>query len=170
MAARMKRTPLDSLDVQILERYQRDTQQAAHQIGRAVGLSAAAVQRRLKRLRKDKVIEAEVAVVAAAAVDISVTCLVQIDLDREDQRSLAAFQKRICAYPEVQQCYYVAGHQDFVLVVLAADIAAYEAFTQRALLSDDNVRSFTTQVVLGRAKVGLGVPLEVARQRAEAEE
>lgn len=169
----MKRTgmaPLDSLDVQILERYQRDTQQPAHQIGRAVGLSAAAVQRRLKRLRADKVIEAEVAVVAPAAVGVSVTCLVQVDLDREDQRTLAAFQKRICTYPEVQQCYYVAGQQDFVLVVLAADVAAYEAFTQRALLSDDNVRSFTTQVVLARAKVGLGVPLDIAKERAEADE
>lgn len=160
---------LDSLDLQILERYQRDTQQAAHAIGRAVGLSAAAVQRRLKRLRAARIIEAEVAVLAPAAVGLSVTCIVMVDLDREDQRTLAAFQKRICAYPEVQQCYYVAGQQDFVLVVLAADIAAYEAFTRRALLSDDNVRSFTTQVVMARAKVGLGVPLAAAERRVVEE-
>jgi DNA-binding Lrp family transcriptional regulator len=37
---------LDSLDRQILERYQRDTQVPARVLGRAVGLSTAAVQRR----------------------------------------------------------------------------------------------------------------------------
>jgi Lrp/AsnC family transcriptional regulator, leucine-responsive regulatory protein len=164
----MKKTaaaPLDALDLQILEVYQRDTQQAAHAIGRAVGLSAAAVQRRLKRLRQAKVIEAEISVVAPQAVGLTVTCIVMVDLEREDQRSLAAFQKRICTYPEVQQCYYVAGQQDFVLVVLCADIAAYEAFTQRVLLEDANVRSFTTHVVMARAKVGLGVPLGEARRK-----
>ncbi len=160
---------LDALDLQILEVYQRDTQQAAHAIGRAVGLSAAAVQRRLKRLRQDKVIEAEVALIAPPAVGMTVTCIVMVDLEREDQRALSAFQKRICLYPEVQQCYYIAGQQDFVLVVLATDIAAYEAFTQRALLADANVRSFTTHVVMVRAKVGLGVSLEAAKRRAAEE-
>lgn len=150
---------LDSLDVQILARYQRDTQQAAHAIGRAVGLSAAAVQRRLKRLRAAKVIEAEIAVVSPAAVGLTLTCIVMVALEREDQRSLVAFQKRVCAHPEVQQCYYVTGAHDFVLVVIAADLPAYEAFTKRALLGDDNVKSFTTNVSMGRAKVGLGVPL-----------
>ena len=150
---------LDSLDVQILARYQRDTQQAAHAIGRAVGLSAAAVQRRLKRLRASGVIEAEIAVVVPAAVGLTMTCIVMVALEREDQRSLAAFQKRICAQPEVQQCYYVTGAHDFVLVVIAADLPAYEAFTQRALFGDDNVKSFTTHVSMGRGKVGLLVPL-----------
>lgn len=156
---------LDSLDLAILARYQRDTQEPAHAIGRAVGLSAAAVQRRLKRLREAKVITAEVAVVDPSAVAMTLTCIVMVDLDREDQRTLAAFQKRICAYPEVQQCYYVAGREDFVLVVLTPDVVAYEAFTQRALLADDNVKSFTTHVAMSRAKVGLAVSLDEARRR-----
>jgi Lrp/AsnC family transcriptional regulator, leucine-responsive regulatory protein len=160
---------LDALDLAILERYQEDTQQAAHAIGRAVGLSAAAVQRRLKRLRASRVIEAEVAIVSPAAMGMTLSCIVMVDLDREDARTLAAFQKRICEYPEVQQCYYVAGREDFVLVILAADMASYEAFTRRALLADDNVKSFTTHVAMSRAKVSLGVPLTFARRRLGAQ-
>lgn len=159
---------LDALDLAILARYQRDTQEPAHSIGRAVGLSAAAVQRRLKRLRQAKVIAAEVAVVDPNTVAMTLTCIVMVDLDREDQRTLAAFQKRICGYPEVQQCYYVAGREDFVLVVLTPDVAAYEAFTQRALLADDNVKSFTSHVAMSRAKVGLSVSLDEARRRLAA--
>ncbi len=44
-------TILDELDRKILARYQRDTRTPAQAIGSAVGLSAAAVQRRLKRMR-----------------------------------------------------------------------------------------------------------------------
>ena len=44
---------------------------------------------------------------------------------------------------------------DFILVVVVADMAAYEAFTRDHLLSDANVRSFTTHVALGRIKTGL---------------
>lgn len=152
-------TPLDALDVKILARYQHDTRTPAHTIGRAVGLSTAAVQRRLKRLREGGVIEAEIAQLAPAAVGLPVTSLVTVDLDREGAADLARFRKRIGGYPEVQQCYYVTGQGDFILVVLTADLAAYEAFTRRALLADGNVRSFTSHVVLERVKVGLAVPL-----------
>lgn len=156
---------LDDLDVQILARYQHATRTPAHTIGRAVGLSTAAVQRRLKRLRDAGVIEAEVARLAPAALGMPVTCVVAVDLERERVADLARFSKRMADRSEVQQCYYVTGQSDFMLVVLAADLAAYEAFTRTALLADDNVRSFTTHVVLERVKVGLGVPLPASQRR-----
>ena len=64
---------------------------------------------------------------------------------------------RACAH--VQQCYYVTGAFDFMLVVASADMAAYEAFTRAELLSDDNVQSFTTHVVLGRVKTDGLLPI-----------
>jgi DNA-binding Lrp family transcriptional regulator len=150
---------LDALDVKILARYQLDTRTPAHAIGKAVGLSTAAVQRRLARLRASGVIEAEVAQIAPAAAGLPVTCVVVVDLERERAADLARFRRRLTAYPEVQQCYYVTGQGDFVLIVLAPDLAAYEAFTRRAFLADKNVKSFTTHVVLERIKVGVAVPL-----------
>jgi DNA-binding Lrp family transcriptional regulator len=64
---------------------------------------------------------------------------------------------------EVQQCYYVTGNNDFILVVLAPDMAAYEAFTRRVLLADENVKSFVTYVALDRVKTGVAVPLRESR-------
>jgi Lrp/AsnC family leucine-responsive transcriptional regulator len=148
---------IDRLDREILRRYQHDTQQPAKTIGEAVGLSAAAVQRRLKRLRETGVIAAEIAQLEPGALGVGVTCIVNVDLDSERDADLARFRKRLVAAPEVQQCYYVTGQGDFILIVLAADMAAYEAFTRRELLADANVRGFTTHVVLERAKVGLSV-------------
>ena len=158
----MQRKPaaaVDALDLRILEHYQHDTQLPAKTIGEAIGLSAAAVQRRLKRLRDAGVIEHEIAQIAPSAVAMPVTCIVGVDLERESAADLDRFRRKMARCPEVQQCYYVTGQTDFILIVLAPDMGAYEAFTRRALLDDTNVRSFTTYVVLDRVKVGLGIHL-----------
>jgi len=150
---------LDRFDLAILERYQRDTQLPAKAIGDAVGLSAAAVQRRLKRLREDGVIERECAVVSPKALGVMVTCIVAVDLEREGGEDLERFRRDMARHAEVQQCYYVTGQADFVLVVLTRDMEAYDAFTREVLTANANVRKFTTQVVLERAKVTLDVPI-----------
>ena len=146
---------LDELDRKILERYQRDTRIPAQEIGKAVGLSVAAVQRRLKRMRETGVIAAEVACVAPEAVGYPLTCIVEVDLDRETTADLDRFRRSILDHARVQQCYYVTGQADFILVVMARDMADYEDFTRRVLLADRNVKSFTTHVVLERVRVGM---------------
>ena len=150
---------LDAFDRRILARWQHDTRRSAESIGAEIGLSAAAVQRRLKRLRETGVIEAEVAKLSPRALGAGVTCLVSVDLDREGTADIARFRQRMTALDCVQQCYYVTGNADFVLVVLQPDMAAYEAFTREHLLVDGNVRSFTTQVVMDAAKTGVALPL-----------
>jgi len=150
---------LDTFDLKILSLYQHDTQVPAAEIGAQVGLSAAAVQRRLKRLRETGVIEAETARVSPKAVGLPVTCIVAVDLRDESTREMARFKRRMVARPEVQQCYYVTGQADFMLIVIAANLEAYEAFTREALLEDANVKSFTTHVAMERVKVGMGLPI-----------
>lgn len=150
---------LDALDRSILERYQSDTRRSAEQLGEDVGLSTAAVHRRLKRLRDDGVIRAEVAVLDPVAVGLAQTCIVAVGLEREGLVELERFQARMRALAVVQQCYYVTGEADFVLVVAVADMAAYETFTRAHLLSDPNVRRFTTHVVMERVKAGLALPV-----------
>jgi Lrp/AsnC family transcriptional regulator, leucine-responsive regulatory protein len=143
---------IDDLDRKILARYQGDTRVSAERIGEEVGLSTAAVHRRLKRLREAGVIEAEVALLNPDAIGLPLTCLVAVDIDRERTSDVERFTERMLACELVQQCYYVTGQADFFLVVATADMAAYEAFTREHLMSDANVRSFTTHVVMRRIK------------------
>lgn len=153
---------LDAFDRKILEHYQNDTRVPTETIGAAVGLSATAVQRRLKRLRECGAIAAEIAVLSPAMLDQSVTCVVGVDLERESAAEIDRLKAKLTACAEVQQCYYVTGATDFVLITLTKSMEAYEAFTRRVLLDDPNVRGFTTYVVLDRMKVGLSVPIAPA--------
>jgi Lrp/AsnC family transcriptional regulator, leucine-responsive regulatory protein len=143
---------LDTFDRQILAIYQNDVRLPAEQIGAQVGLSAAAVQRRLKRMRETGVILAETAQLDCGKLGLNITAIVHVDLVDESARAIQAFREVVTQRKEVQQCYAVAGNVDFVVVVIVPDLAAYDAFCNACLLHDSNVRSFTTQIVLDAAK------------------
>jgi DNA-binding Lrp family transcriptional regulator len=59
----------------------------------------------------------------------------------------------------VQQCYYVTGDWDFVLVLLVRDMAEYTRLTRDLFFASNNVKRFKTLVVMKRTKVSLEVPL-----------
>ncbi|HWD07340.1 MAG TPA: Lrp/AsnC family transcriptional regulator [Amycolatopsis sp.] len=150
---------LDRLDLAILACLQSDARTIAEVIGAKVGLSAAAVQRRIKRLRETGVIEKEVAVLSPAALGLSMTFVVMVEMERENLSVLDAFRRQVLADECVQQCYYVTGAADFVLIVTCPDMAAFEVFTRRMFFDNPNVRHFTTSVAMDRVKVGLTLPL-----------
>lgn len=151
---------LDPLDIAILACLQADARTIAETIGAKVGLSAAAVQRRLKRLRETGVIEREVAVLNPGALGLAMTFVVMVEMERETLAVLDAFRRQVLAEDSVQQCYYVTGAADFVLIVTARDMGGFEAFTRRMFFDNPNVRHFTTSVAMDRVKVGLGLPLD----------
>ena len=151
---------IDEFDRKLLALLQESTRLTAEQLGERVGLSASACQRRLKRLREDGVIEAEIAVVSPEAVGRSLTMIVEVSLEREHPHIVDAFKKSMRATPEVMQCYYVTGEADFVIILTARDMKSYERFTQRFFFDNPQVRRFRTSVVMDRTKVGLGVPLD----------
>ncbi|MGL4230316.1 MAG: Lrp/AsnC family transcriptional regulator [Casimicrobium sp.] len=150
---------LDAFDRKILARYQHDVKRPAATIGEEVGLSAAAVQRRIKRMREAGVIQAEIAQIDASAVGLPVTVIVHVDIEKETLAYIDAFKAQMQKHHEVQQCWYTTGQTDFILVVRVPTMAAYEQFTRDALVGLDNVARFTSYVVLGEVKAGLGLSI-----------
>ncbi len=149
---------LDEFDVKLLTLVQEDSRLTSEALAEKVGLSATACQRRLRRLREDGVIEREIAVLDPARVGGRLTVLVEIILQRGSPQILDDFKRRMRSLPEVQQCFYVTGDSDFVLVVIVDDIKAYEAFTQRVLFASKAIQRFQTTVVMDTVKAGLTVP------------
>lgn len=151
---------LDLSDRQLLALMQEDGGTPINALATATGLSSASVQRRLRRLRERGVIAREVAVVDPVAVGIGMSFVVLVELERERIDQLDAFRRKVMREPHVQQCYYVTGEADFVLVCVTRDMAEFEALTRRLFFGDENVRRFRTSVVMGRTKVGLTLPIE----------
>ena len=150
---------LDRFDRAILAMLQRDNGLPQRVIGDAIGLSAPAVQRRIKRMEAEGTIIANSAIVDPAAVGRPLTIFVAVEVESDRADRIDRVKRRFAEAPEVQQCYYVTGETDFMLVVTVATMSDYEALTRRLFFADDNVRRFKTFVTMDRVKMGLSVPV-----------
>ncbi len=161
MSEKKKRTraPLDEFDLSLLRLLQQNNRLTAAELSEAVNLSSSAVQRRLKRLHDEKVIEADVSIIDPSVAGLSVMCVVDVVLQDGNSQALEKFKTAMHKCPEVAQCYFVTGTYDFVLLVHARDMQDYEAFTKRWLMDNPNVKHFYTHVVMDKVKVTFSVAL-----------
>ena len=149
--------PLDSIDLAILRVLQRNNQLTANEVAAEVPLSPTAIQRRVRRLRASKVIEADVSVIVPEAVGRALTMLVLVSLERERRDIIDRFKQSIRNTVEVMNGYYITGEADFMLIVTARDMAEYEDFTRQYFYGNPDVKGFKTMVVMDRVKAGFGV-------------
>ncbi|HEV7369891.1 Lrp/AsnC family transcriptional regulator [Arenibaculum sp.] len=153
---------MDRIDVRLLEQLQENADRSAEQLMEDVPLSASAIQRRIRRLKDDGVIERVIAVANPRKVGAPVCCIVSLEIERERPELLAQLRRWLNHERQIQQAYYVTGDADFVLVVAAPDMESYEALMARLMHDNANVRRFTTNVSLGPVKRGLAVPIDGA--------
>ena len=148
---------MDDKDLHILKLVQTNARLTAETISERVGLSSAAVQKRLKKLKETGVIEREIAVLSPKKLDRDLTVIVEVILERENRQQLEAFKKKMRTAPSVQQCYYTTGEADFLLILSVRDIKEYEAFTQEHFFDASNISRFKTSIVMDRVKTSLDV-------------
>jgi Lrp/AsnC family leucine-responsive transcriptional regulator len=151
---------LDSYDRKLLALVQKNCRMSAEQQAQIVGLSKPAVHRRLKRLRDAGFIAAEVAVLDSKKLDKPMTFIVNLEVERERLDLLDQLKKELAEISNVQQCYYVTGDYDFMLIVKTADMDEFEKFTHQTFFGNTNVRRFKTSVVLSEVKTTLEVPID----------
>jgi Lrp/AsnC family leucine-responsive transcriptional regulator len=150
----------DRFDLAILALLQRDNKMPQRAIAEAVGLSAPAVQRRIKRMEDTGVIVANVAVVDPAKVGKPITIFVEIEMNSEFSDMHDQTKRAFAEAPEVQQCYYVTGEVDFILLVTVGSMTEYETLTRRLFFGNNNIKRFRSFVAMDRVKVCLAVPVD----------
>ncbi len=151
--------PLDKLDRAILDVLQRDNKTPQRRIAEMVNLSAPAVQRRIKRMEDSGVIQANIAVLDPARIGQSITLFVQVEMESERVDLYEGARRSFANAPEVQQCYYVTGEADFILIVTVKTMSDYEALTRRLFFENNNVKHFRTFVAMDRVKVGMSIAI-----------
>jgi Lrp/AsnC family leucine-responsive transcriptional regulator len=148
---------LDNYDKMLLRLLQENNQLTSKELSGLVNLSPSAVQRRITRLRNDKIIEADVSIISPAAAGIGITCIVDLILHEGSSKSIEKFKDSLAKCAEVAQCYYVTGTYDFVLIVNTRDMAHFEEFSKKHLMDNPNLKHFYTHVVMDKVKVGFGI-------------
>jgi DNA-binding Lrp family transcriptional regulator len=151
---------LDQLDRRLLAALQHNALQTADDLAEQVGRSPSAVARRVRRLRAEGAIAADVAILSAEAAGHPLSAVVHVQLERHAPHDGDRLRRRLIASPNVQLVLDIAGSFDILLLVVATDMAAYNAFADETLAQHPAVRRFETSFVKKRVKATLAVPLE----------
>ena len=151
----------DATDVKILDVLQHDASLTNDALAARVHVSPATCLRRVKRLVEAGVIERRVALLSHEALGHGLTAFVEVSLDRQSAEAMRDFEARAVADAGVQQCHRVSPGPDFMLVVQLADMRAYDAFVERLLTQDANVRNVKAFFSVRRAKHATRIALPV---------
>jgi Lrp/AsnC family leucine-responsive transcriptional regulator len=137
--------PLDMVDRALLDALQADGRATWAELARLVGLSAPSVQDRVRRLEERGCVTGYRALLGPAAVGLGQTALVEVEL--ADDGDFDAVTEALAAVPEIEDAWYVAGDETYVLKVRVGDVPAL-AEVLVALRSVPGVARTRTSVVL----------------------
>jgi Lrp/AsnC family leucine-responsive transcriptional regulator len=151
---------LDAIDRKILNLLQEDNQITNQDLATKVGISPPPCHRRVKRLRKEGIIQRDVALVDPVKVGRSMIVFASITLERQREDLLENFERKMGRCPEVMQCYFVSGDADYLVVVSVADMAHYNDFARRVFANEPNIRMFRSSFCLSRVKYDTKIPVD----------
>ena len=150
---------LDRIDRNIVRILQRDARIPHTELARKVGLSTTPCKERVRRLERDGVIQHYQAVLDPDALDRGLVVFVQIRLNRTSQDIFEEFTARALDLLEVQECYLVSGHFDYLLEARVAGMNAYRILLGETLLTLPGVLESTSYVVMEQVKDSLMLPV-----------
>jgi DNA-binding Lrp family transcriptional regulator len=122
----MTTTTLDTLDRAILAALVEDGRLTQVELAERIPLSPTAIARRIKALEAAGVIEGWQARVNRRALGLTMTVVVSISLRNQTEEVMGAFEKAVAAAPSVISCHLMSGVDDYIVTVLARDLADYE--------------------------------------------
>lgn len=155
----MPSTALDTIDRRILQVLQADAKVTNAELARRVGLSPSPCLSRVRALERAGVIARHVTLLDPLKVGLGVSVFIQVSLEQQTERSLAAFQAAIAACPEVLECYLMTGDADYLLRVVVADVPALERFIVERLTKVRGVASIRSSFALKQVKYETALPL-----------
>jgi Lrp/AsnC family leucine-responsive transcriptional regulator len=142
-------TVLDERDLEIVAALQEDARATYADVGQRVGLSASSVHDRVRKLEQAGVIRGYRAIVDPDALGLLITALIAATpLDPQQPDDLP---ERLADFPEVEDCFSVAGEANYILKVRTRTTADLEELIRR-LREKAGVATRTT--------VALSIPFE----------
>lgn len=146
---------MDDVDRALLDALRANARATYAVLSRVAGLSAAAVHDRVARLEATGVITGYHAAIEPGALGLAMGALIGVFLT--DQPDLRAVEAALAAVPEVEDCWFVAGEESYVVKVRVPDVGTLE-HTIGTLNRIDGVARTRSTVVLSTKFEGRAQP------------
>lgn len=143
---------LDDKDRILLARLQDNARLTNGELSKEVDLSASGVQKRLRKLEENGVIEKYATVLNRKSLGFDLVVFVQVTLGGHTPQSVAEFDACIQEMPEVLECHRVTGGADYLLKAVVRDHEHLDYFLMNRLLPLPSVERVNSHLVLKEVK------------------
>jgi Lrp/AsnC family leucine-responsive transcriptional regulator len=150
---------LDRTDRRLLAALQDDARLTVAELAERVALSTSPCWRRVRRLEQAGYIEGYHAHLSAAKLGYGITAFVSVVMGSHTQDVARAFEAAVQEIPQVVACHNVSGEYDFLLEVVATDLATYGEFARNVLQGLPGVRELHSSFSLMSIKARRRLPL-----------
>jgi len=147
---------LDTFDRKIIAVLAHEGRLSAVEVSNRVGLSPSACTRRIQSLEAAGVISGYRAIVDPDAVGLGVTAFVEVTLERQSDEELRTFEAALARCPNVLSCHLMSGASDYLIELVARDLADFEQLHANVLGRLPGVFRIESKFALRRA---VGRPL-----------
>jgi Lrp/AsnC family leucine-responsive transcriptional regulator len=141
---------LDAIDRKIVAILQEEGRIRTIDLAERIGLSPTPCARRIVRLEEEGVITGYTATVNQDKMGLPISIFVSVELENQGAEALQRFEKEVVSFEEVMECFIMTGSQDFLMRVVAADLASYEKFLQEKLTRVPGIRMIRSRFALRR--------------------
>lgn len=155
----MPNSALQEIDRRILNHLQGDGRLSNVDLADRVNLSQSPCLRRVRALEETGVIKGYAALVDQNEVGLPVSVFINVSLERQVEMELEKFEAFVQARPEVMECYLMTGDFDYLLRVVAADLADYERFLLDHLTKAPGVASIKSSFALKQVVYKTALPI-----------
>ncbi len=152
---------MDWIDKNILTCLQEDASLPIGEIAARVGLSPTPCWRRIKNLEDSGVIQGRVALLDPEKLNLGVTVFVAVNTSQHNYEWLENFAKAVSEIDEVVEFYRMSGETDYLLRIVAPDIAGYDAVYKR-LIQKADLSNVSSSFAMERIKFTTALPLSYA--------
>lgn len=139
---------MDALDREILAALQQDGRLTVTELAERVGLTVSPCHRRLRALERAGVVSGYRAVVDPAAIGLTFDALVLVTVQAADRATVSAFEDAVAAVPGVVRAQRLFGDPDYLLQVVAADLAAFQELYDEQISTLPGVQRLNSTLVM----------------------
>jgi len=152
---------LDRLDKRILREIQRDGTITNLELAERIGLSPSPCARRVKQLEYTGIILGRVTLLDPKKLELKLTALIQISMDRHTPDRFEKFEERITSYAEVIECLLITGQSaDYQIKVVVPDMEYYQEFLLNKITRIDGVTDVHSSFMLREVQNTTALPLD----------
>ncbi len=150
---------LDATDLRILALLQEDAHLTNKEMAAQLNMTTTPVYERVKRLEENGYIRQYAALLDRVKLGFSLVAFCNVQLKEHSRPFLIQFEQEIRALPQVIECYHIAGMFDYLLKVVAVNMAAYQDFIVNKLAVLENIGNVQSSFVMTEIKYATKLPI-----------